>query len=86
MKNALSDTAGLLQGQRVMVDFVFFSAAYIESEAEVDSEFFAVGVMGSWTVVEMAALRGIAASVAATMDRAAEAAGMNDGGGGAKRE
>lgn len=77
-KNALSDTAGLLQGQRVMVDFVFFSAAYLDSEAEVDGEFFALGGMGSWTVVEMAVLRGMAAGVAATIDNAAAAAGMNN--------
>jgi hypothetical protein len=56
-KNAINDTAGLLQGQRVMVDFVFFSAAYLDSEAEVDGEYFAFGGMGSWTVVGLALFR-----------------------------
>ena len=75
VKNALNDTAGLLQGQRVIVDFVFFGAGYLESDAEVDGEYFAVGAMGSWSVVEMAALRKITTGVAATISKAAEVAG-----------
>ena len=77
-KNAFTDTAGLLQGQRVMVDFVFFSMAYLDSKADVDAEYFALGVMGSWMVVEMAALRKVAAGVATTLDNAATVAGVKD--------
>ena len=67
----------MLQGQRVIVDFVFFGAGYLESDAEVDGEYFAVGAMGSWNIVEMAALRKLTAGVAATIHNAAEAAGMD---------
>ena len=39
----MTDATSLLQGKRVMVDFVFFSMAYLDSEAGVDGEFFALG-------------------------------------------
>ena len=52
IKNAVNDTTGLISGQRVMCDFVFFSLAYIDSESGVDAEYFALGAMGSWRIVD----------------------------------
>ena len=46
-----------MQGQRVMVDFHLFAMAYVDSEAAVDAEFFALGAMGTWNVVPMAPLQ-----------------------------
>lgn len=74
LKNAVGDAAGLMQGQRVMVDFVFFAMAYVDSEAAVDAEFFALGAMGTWNVVPMAPLRSAAAAVAATLEDLSRAA------------
>ena len=74
LKNAVGDAAGLMQGQRVMVDFIFFAMAYVDSEAAVDAEFFALGAMGTWNVVPMAPLRSAAAAVAATLEDLSRAA------------
>ena len=57
IKNAVNDTTGLISGQRVMCDCVLLFA-YIDSESGVDAEYFALGAMGSWRIVEMAVLRG----------------------------
>jgi hypothetical protein len=43
LKNAVVDTVHAWQGQKVAVNFVFFTLAYVESEAPVDRELSAVG-------------------------------------------
>ena len=66
-----------------MVDFIFFAMAYVDSEAAVDAEFFALGAMGTWNVVPMAPLRsrrsGRGDAGAADLSRAArEGRGLTD--------
>jgi hypothetical protein len=43
LKNAVVDTLQQWQGQRVAVNFAFFTLAYIDSEAAVDGDLCAVG-------------------------------------------
>jgi hypothetical protein len=43
LKNAVVDTLQQWQGQRVAVNFVFFSLAYVDSEAKVDTDLCALG-------------------------------------------
>ena len=52
----------LLRGRRVMVDFLLFSLAYIDSASTVDQELVAVGLLGQWRVLRSHALRSLAAS------------------------
>lgn len=85
IKNAVNDTTGLISGQRVMCDFVFFSFAYIDSESGVDAEYFALGAMGSWRIVEMAVLRRLATSFAMGLDGISSGIG-GDGGTGSRAE
>ena len=68
LKNTLVDGVQHLQGQRIMIDFIFFAIAYIDSEAKVDAEICAVGVLGSWRLFEMEPLRRLAAMAAQHMD------------------
>ena len=83
IKNAVNDTSGLIGGQRVMCDFVFFSFAYIDSESGVDAEYFALGAMGSWRIVEMAVLRKLATNFAVGLDGMAGTGDAGRGGRGA---
>lgn len=62
LKNAVVDAVQQWQGQRIAINFVFFTLAYIESEARVDHELSAIGVMGGWVVLEMSQFREYAAS------------------------
>lgn len=52
----------LLRGRKVMVDFLLFSVAFIDSASTVDQELVAVGVLGQWRVLRSQALRSLAAS------------------------
>ena len=56
---------------------MFCSFAYLESESEVDAQFFAVGAFGSWHVVEMSRVRGVVEWAASALDRAVEATGVS---------
>ena len=67
-----------------MCDFVFFFA-YIDSESGVDAEYFALGAMGSWRIVEMAVLRRLATSFAMGLDGMSSGIG-GDGGTGSRAE
>ena len=63
---------------------MFFSFAYIDSESGVDAEYFALGAMGSWRIVEMAVLRKLATNFAVGLDGMAGTGDAGRGGRGGR--
>eukprot|EP00238_Polyblepharides_amylifera_P012630 CAMPEP_0196586724 /NCGR_PEP_ID=MMETSP1081-20130531/55350_1 /TAXON_ID=36882 /ORGANISM="Pyramimonas amylifera, Strain CCMP720" /LENGTH=197 /DNA_ID=CAMNT_0041908699 /DNA_START=134 /DNA_END=727 /DNA_ORIENTATION=- len=62
LRNTVVDTVQGWAGQRVAVDFIFFTLAYMDSPAEVDTDLCCIGALGCWKVLELEALRRFAAN------------------------